>query len=48
MFRETFFVKHEAKYLGKIISEEGYRDDQIGVEAIQKLKQKPYNIGDLT
>ena len=31
----------------KIISEEGYRDDPIGVETIQKLKQKLCNAGHL-
>ena len=40
------FLKNEVKYLGKIISE-GYRDGSVGVEAIQKIKQKPSNVGDL-
>ena len=45
--KKCFFFKNEVKYLGKIISEEGYRDNPIDAEAFQKLKQKPSNVEDL-
>ena len=41
------FFNPEVKYLGKIISEKGYRDDPSKIEAIAKLKETPSNIGDL-
>ena len=39
--------KPEIKYLGKIISEKGYRDDPINTEAIEKLREPPKTVGDL-
>ena len=45
--KKYVFLKQEVKYLGKIISEKGYRDDPSKVEAIIKLKQNPLNIGEL-
>ena len=44
---KCLFFKNEVKYFGEIISEEGYRENPIGVAVIQKLKQKPSNVGDL-
>lgn len=35
------------QYLGKKISEDGYRDDPVIVKAIRKLKQNPSNVRDL-
>ena len=39
--------KPEIKYLGKIISETGYKDDPINTEAIEKLREPPKTVGDL-
>ena len=35
------------KYLGKIVSREGYRDDSVTTEAIEQLKSPPNTVGDL-
>jgi len=39
--------KQEIKYLGRIINSEGYRADAATVEAIQKFKEPPKNVGEL-
>ena len=39
--------KPEIKYLGKIISEKGYKDDPINTEAIEKLLESTKTVGDL-
>ena len=39
--------KPEIKYLGKIISEKGYKDDPINTEAIEKLRESTKTVGDL-
>ena len=41
------FFKESLKYLGKIISKDGYKDDPITTEAIEKLKKDPSTIGEL-
>ena len=35
------------KYLGKIISSEGYKDDQATTEALDKIKKAPETVGEL-
>ena len=39
--------QREIKYLGKIISEKGYKDDPINTKAIEKLRESPKTVGDL-
>ena len=41
------FFQKEIKYLGNIISENGYRDSTINTEALEKLQEHPKTIGDL-
>ena len=42
------FFKHEVKYLGRIVSAEGYRMDEGSIEAVLNLKNaKPTNVGDI-
>ena len=40
-------LKREIKYLGKTISQKGYKDDPINPEAIEKLREPPKTVGDL-
>ena len=39
--------KHSVKYLGKIITADGYYDDPATTEAIDKLKKPPTTVGEL-
>ena len=41
------FFKKVIKYLGKIVSEDGYRDSPISTEALETLHNPPENICDL-
>ena len=44
---KCILFKPEIKYLGKIISEKGYKDDPINTEAIEKLRESTKTVGDL-
>ena len=44
---KCILFKPEIKYLGKIISEKGYKDVPINTEAIEKLCEPPKIVGDL-
>ena len=44
---KCILFKPEIKYLGKIISEKGYKDDPINTEASEKLRESPKTVGDL-
>ena len=39
--------RNEVKYLGKIINKDGYHDDPVSTEALEKLKEIPTTIGEL-
>ena len=39
--------RNEVKYLGKIINKDGYHDDPVSTEALEKLKEMPTTIGEL-
>ena len=41
------FFKREIRYLGRLISEEGYRPDPEDVAALEKCKEPPKNVGKL-
>ena len=41
------FFKQSLKYLGKIISREGYQDDPLTTEAIDKINKEPRTVGEL-
>ena len=44
---KCILFRRKVKYLGKIISDEGYQDDPINTEAVEKLKKKPETVGDV-
>ena len=44
---KCILFKPEIKYLGKIISEKGCKDDPINTKAIEKLREPPKTVGDL-
>ena len=39
--------KKEVKYLGRIVSNEGYKVDPADSEALEKFREKPKTVGDL-
>ena len=41
------FFKREVRYLGRFISEDGYRPDPADTEAIDKAKEQPATVGEL-
>ena len=41
------FFKNEVKYLGHVVSAEGYKVDPVSDEVIDKLKEPPKTVGDL-
>ena len=41
------FAKQEVRYLGRLISGDGYRPDPADTEALQKFRAPPKNIGEL-
>ena len=41
------FFKKEIRYLGRLISKDGYRPDPKDVEALEKCKVPPKNVGEL-
>ena len=45
--KNCILFKPEIKYLGKIISEKGCKDDPINTKAIEKLREPPKTVGDL-
>ena len=45
--KKCILFKPEIKYLGKIISKKGYKDDPINKEAIERLHEPPKTVGDL-
>ena len=45
--KKCILFKQEIKYLGKIISEKGHKDDPINTKAIEKLREPPKTVGDL-
>ena len=45
--KNCILFKPEKKYLGKIISEKGCKDDPINTKAIEKLREPPKTVGDL-
>ena len=45
--KKCHFFKKEIRYLGRLISEEGYRPDPEDVKALDKCKERPTNIGKL-
>ena len=44
---KCILFRRKVEYLGKIISDEGYQDDPINTEAVEKLKKKPETVGDV-
>ena len=45
--KKCILFEPEIKYLGKIISEKGYKDDPINTEALEKLREPLKTVGDL-
>ena len=41
------FAKKEVRYLGRLISENGYRPDPVDAAALDKFKKAPTNVGEL-
>ena len=41
------FAKQEVRYLGRLVSGDGYRPDPADTEALQKFRTPPKNIGEL-
>ena len=41
------FFQQEVRYLGRLISKDGYRPDPADTEALEKFRQPPQNIGEL-
>ena len=41
------FVKPEVRYLGRLVSAEGYRADPEDVKALEKFRAPPKNVGDV-
>ena len=41
------FAKKEVRYLGRLISEEGYRPDPKDTKSLEKFRSPPQNIGEL-
>ena len=41
------FVKEEVRYLGRLISKDGYRADPADTKALDKFRSPPKNVGEL-
>merc|ERR1712074_31015 len=41
------FFKREVRYLGRLISEKGYRPDPADIEALEKCRVPPKTVGQL-
>ena len=41
------FAKKEVRYLGRLVSEEGYRPDPADTKALEKFKEPPRNVGEV-
>ena len=41
------FCKREVRYLGRLVSSEGYRPDPADTAALQKFKEPPKNVGEV-
>ena len=41
------FLQREVRYLGRLVSEKGYRADPKDTEALEKFREPPKNIGEL-
>ena len=44
---KSVFIKPEVRYLGRLISEKGYRPDPKDTEALDKFRKPPATVGDL-
>ena len=44
---EIIPFKNEVKYLGHVVSADGYRVDPVSDEVVDKLKESPRTVGDL-
>ena len=45
--KKCVFAKQEVRYLGRLVSGEGYRPDPADTEALEKFRTSPKNIGEL-
>ena len=45
--KKCVFFKREVRYLGRLISEEGYRPDPENTKALDRCKEPPKNVGEL-
>ena len=41
------FVKPEVRYLGRLVSGEGYRPDPVDVKALEKFREAPKSVGEV-
>ena len=41
------FVKQEVRYLGRLVSEDGYRPDPEDIKALEKFRVPPSNVGEV-
>ena len=41
------FLKSEVRYLGRLVSGEGYRMDPKDTEALERFREPPKNVGEL-
>ena len=44
---KCFFVMREVRYLGRLVSEKGYRPDPEDTKALEKFREPPKNVGEV-
>ena len=44
---KCFFVQKEVRYLGRLVSEKGYRPDPEDIRALEKFREPPSNVGEV-
>ena len=44
---KCFFAMREVRYLGRLVSEHGYRPDPEDVKALEKFREPPKNVGEV-